>query len=141
MRSAYAISWAYLTGDVALEGYKAWCRNQRVLNPLAAAQTEAEKAGKKLDVGLERQLGQLGPGKVPALEDWRSVMVERAAFQGIASMGLPAFTIHSIVRYSGRALKDAKNKTIRTWGPIGVGRSFSLYPPPITPFLVSPPST
>ena len=46
-------------------------------------------------------------------------MVQRAVFQSIASMGLPAFTVHSIVRYSGRALKDAKNTTIRTYGPIG----------------------
>ena len=46
-------------------------------------------------------------------------MVQRAVFQSVASMGLPAFTIHSLVRYSGRALKDAKNTTIRTYGPIG----------------------
>lgn len=52
-------------------------------------------------------------------------MVQRAVFQSVASMGLPAFTIHSIVRYSGRALKDAKNRTIRTYGPIGV-RTFPL---------------
>ena len=63
------------------------------------------------------------PGHVPAIEDFRSVMVQRAIFQSVASMGLPAFTIHSIVRYSGRALKDAKNRTIRTYGPIGVRRS------------------
>lgn len=47
-------------------------------------------------------------------------MVQRAVFQSVASMGLPAFTIHSIVKYSGKALKDAKNKNIRTYGPIGV---------------------
>lgn len=35
-------------------------------------------------------------------------------------MGLPAFTIHSIVKYSGKALKDAKSTRIRTYGPIGV---------------------
>lgn len=52
-------------------------------------------------------------------------MVQRAVFQSVASMGLPAFTIHSIVRYSGKALKDAKNRTIRTYGPIGV-RTFPL---------------
>lgn len=62
-------------------------------------------------------------GNVPAIEDFRSVMVQRAVFQGLASMGLPAFTIHSIVRYSGRALKDAKNQTIRTYGPIGVSHA------------------
>lgn len=59
-------------------------------------------------------------GHVPAIDDFRSVMAQRAVFQSIASMGLPAFTIHSIVRYSGRALKDAKNKTVRIYGPIGV---------------------
>ena len=59
-------------------------------------------------------------GRVPALEDYRSVMAQRAIFQTVASMGLPAFTIHSIVRYSGRALKNAKNTTIRSYGPIGV---------------------
>jgi fission process protein 1 len=61
------------------------------------------------------------PGTVAPLEDYRTVMVQRAIFQSIASMGLPAFTIHTVVRYSGRALKDAKNKTIRTWAPIGLG--------------------
>lgn len=48
-------------------------------------------------------------------------MAQRAIFQSLASMGLPAFTIHSVVRYSGRAMKNVKNKTIRTWGPIGLG--------------------
>lgn len=43
-------------------------------------------------------------------------------------MGLPAFTIHSVVRYSGRAMKDVKNKTVRTWGPIGLGLA-------VVPFL------
>jgi len=58
--------------------------------------------------------------KVPMIEDYRAVMAQRAVFQSVASMGLPAFTIHSIVRYSGKALRDAKNTTIRSWGPIGV---------------------
>ena len=62
------------------------------------------------------------PGRVPAIEDYRTVMVQRAIFQGLASMGLPAFTIHSVVKYSGRALKDVKNTRIRTYGPIGVSR-------------------
>lgn len=69
---------------------------------------------------LKTDDGKPEVGHVPAIEDFRSVMVERAVFQSIASMGLPAFTIHSIVRYSGRALKNAKNTTIRTYGPIGV---------------------
>lgn len=55
-------------------------------------------------------------------------MVQRGIFQSLASMGLPAFTIHSVVRYSGQALKKVKNPTIRTWGPIGLGLS-------VVPFL------
>lgn len=36
-------------------------------------------------------------------------------------MALPAFTIHSVVRYSGRAMKNVKNVKLRTWGPVGLG--------------------
>lgn len=66
-------------------------------------------------------------GHVPAIEDYRSVMLQRAVFQGVASMGLPAFTIHSIVKHSGKALKNAKNTMIRTYGPIGVRFSVLLF--------------
>jgi len=117
VRSAYGISWAYILGDVSYEGYKAYWQNQRVLNPQLELSEKASKA-----------TGLLGPGGadvkagvVPPLEDYRTVMVQRGVFQSIASMGLPAFTIHSVVRYSGRAMKDVKNKTLRTWTPIGLG--------------------
>lgn len=50
-------------------------------------------------------------------------------------MGLPAFTIHSIVRYSGRALKGAKNVRLRTYGPIGLG----LAAVPALPYLFDKP--
>jgi fission process protein 1 len=118
VKGAYGISWAYLTGDVAHEGYKAYTRNERVLHPARYAVEEYERKGEKIPAGID----QLVPGKVPVLEDYRSVMLQRAIFQGVASMGLPAFTIHSIVRYSGKALKNAKNTTIRTYGPIGASR-------------------
>lgn len=125
------------------EGYKAYLRQQQILHPeLVPGQTARGATNATTDLkqgnlsGLTQRakneattiahatqdVVQLpaGSGHVPAIEDYRSVMVQRALFQGIASMGLPAFTIHSIVRYSGRALKDARNATIRTWGPIGV---------------------
>jgi fission process protein 1 len=47
----------------------------------------------------------------------------------------PAFTIHSIVRYSSRALKDSKNVTLRRFGPIGLGLSAV----PALPFLFDKP--
>ena len=118
VRGAYTISWAYIVGDVAHEGYKAYCRNQSLLVPSSGstppnATSAVASENAKTEVVLKRQL-------LPALEDYRAIMAQRAVFQSIASMGLPAFTIHSIVRYSGRALKNSKNATLRTWGPIGV---------------------
>ncbi len=112
------MSWAYLIGDVGYEGYKAYLNNQQNLYPSIPGVTSARAADAR-DAGSVSE--RIPPhGHVPASEDYRSVMLQRAVFQGVASMGLPAFTIHSIVKYSGRALKDAKNPRIRTYGPIGV---------------------
>ncbi|KAF2729996.1 hypothetical protein EJ04DRAFT_555750 [Polyplosphaeria fusca] len=140
VRGAYAVSWAYLTGDVAHEGYKAYLRNQRMRHPElhegktpVAAMSAIERVAEKMGVSVGG--GEEGPGRVPAIEDYRAVMAQRAVFQGLASMGLPAFTIHSIVRYSGRALKDAGNKTVRTWGPIGLG----LAAVPFLPYVFDKP--
>ena len=126
VRGAYAISWLYILGDVSHEGYRAYWHNQRILNPGLQLTPHQEKYS-----GLPGTVTSPGePGVVPPLEDWRTVMVQRGIFQSLASMGLPAFTIHSVVRYSGRAMKDVKNKTIRTWGPIGLGLA-------VVPFLPS----
>ncbi|MCJ1308246.1 hypothetical protein MMC25_001899 [Agyrium rufum] len=146
IRSAYGISWAYLIGDVGHEGYKAYLRNQRQIYPHAPG-TMAETAtnattttnvSENLTTNGTSTVGtmvQAPRGHVPAIDDYRAVMAERAIFQGLASMGLPAFTIHSIVRYSGRALKNAKNTRIRTYGPIGLG----LAAVPFLPFLFDKP--
>ncbi|KAM3527425.1 hypothetical protein NHJ13051_002963 [Beauveria bassiana] len=124
VRAAYGISWLYLIGDVSHEGYRAYIHNQRILNP----QMELTPHQQKI-TGLPATVTEkLTPGVVPPLEDYRTVMVQRGIFQAIASMGLPAFTIHSVVRYSGRALKNVKNATIRTWTPIGLGLA-------VVPFL------
>ena len=110
------------------EGYKAYLRNQRVLHPHPPG-TIAQ------GISDARQGGEVAVKPVPAIEDYRSVMVQRAVFQSIASMGLPAFTIHSVVRYSGKALKNAKNTKIRSWGPIGLG----LAAVPFLPFIFDKP--
>jgi mitochondrial fission process protein 1 len=122
VRGAYGISWAYLIGDVSHEGYKAYCRNQRLLHP--SPEVVKQATGTKSNVTPETVSAMAKNVHIPALEDYRAVVVQRAVFQSIASMGLPAFTIHSIVRYSGRALKNVKNTTLRTWGPIGVSTDF-----------------
>lgn len=124
VRAAYGVSWAYILGDVGYEGYKAYWHNQRIRNP------QLELTEKQLKLIGPSSLGSeaVSLGVVPPLEDYRTVMIQRGLFQSIASMGLPAFTIHSVVRYSGRAMKDIRNKTIRTWGPIGLGLA-------VVPFL------
>lgn len=137
VRSAYGISWLYIAGDVANEGYKAYMRNQRILNPETAQETAQGNIVDKIksvknnvtdttgvktggSEGSSLTGGEISPGRVPAIEDWRAVAAQRAVFQSVASMGLPALTIHSIVRYSGIAMKNVKNVKLRTWGPIGV---------------------
>lgn len=90
------------------------------------------------DVGYEGYKANLRNKEkqvVPAIESTPAVMAQRAVFQSLASMGLPAFTIHSIVRYSGRAMKTVKNVTLRTWGPIGLG----LAAVPALPYLFDKP--
>lgn len=123
VRGAYGISWAYILGDVGYEGYKAYWQNQRQLHPELRL-TERQSKLAHVDAAPAEATGasaSAGVQAVPALQDYRTVMAQRALFQSIASMGLPAFTIHSVVRYSGRALKDVKNAAVRTWAPIGLG--------------------
>jgi len=152
IRAAYGVSWAYLIGDVGNEGYKAYLRNQRTLmgeegeeSGAQTTPTTTTSTGEKVQVGESRSLGagitgdsvakQAPGGRVVPIEDYRAVMAQRAVFQGLASMGLPAFTIHSIVRYSGRALKNAANAKLRTWGPIGLG----LAAVPALPYMFDEP--
>ena len=138
VRAAYGVSWAYLVGDVAHEGYKAYCSNQRTLYPeLPREATQKHYNDAKTDMSSTGTDSALLPtrGTVAPIDDYRTVMAQRALFQGIASMGLPALTIHSIVRYSSKAMKDVKNVRLRTWGPIGLG----LAAVPALPFLFDQP--
>ncbi|BCR87133.1 mitochondrial fission process 1 family protein [Aspergillus chevalieri] len=153
VRSAYAISWTYLLGDVGHEGYKAYLRNRRALAPAGEAYKDAkdltqEEVLKGMATGdlttgnnsrpSEYADGNLMPWKttgIPLIEDYRVVMAKRAVFQGLASMALPAFTIHSVVKYSGRMMKNYKSTLLRTWAPIGIGLSVV----PLLPYIFDEP--
>ena len=106
---------------MANEGYKAYSTQYPAATTPASEFVAAEAS--------------LVPAHVPARHDYKTVMAERALFQSIASMGLPAFTIHSAVKYSGKYLKDSKNVRLRTWGPIGLGLSIV----PALPFMFDEP--
>ncbi|KAL3441256.1 mitochondrial 18 KDa protein-domain-containing protein [Aspergillus insuetus] len=149
VRSAYGISWTYLIGDVAHEGYKAYLRNRRVLAPPCEAYKDSsDLTHQQIVMGMATgnvagSLTSSSPSSsggesetltpwpsthIPLIEDYRLIMAKRAVFQSVASMGLPALTIHTVVRYSGRALKGSKTTFMRTWVPIGLGLS-------VVPFL------
>ncbi|SPC61962.1 uncharacterized protein UHOD_08120 [Ustilago sp. UG-2017b] len=75
------------------------------------------------------------PNKVSEPMHVGLVMARRAVFQSIASMALPAFTIHSIVRYSAPLFAKAKSTRIRAAGPTVAGLLFV----PALPFLFDEP--
>jgi len=105
--AAYAVSWTYLAGDVAYETYKA---KRRGPSPLEAA-TYSE------------------PTRLTM------VAVQRSVFQSVASMALPAFTIHTVVRMAPRLFKNAKSPRVKAWGPTVTGLSVV----PILPYLFDHP--
>ncbi|GAA5857444.1 hypothetical protein JCM5353_005698 [Sporobolomyces roseus] len=103
---AYGISWLYVGGDVAYEGYKARLRAQEYC-PESLAQV----------VGL--------------------TTAKRAIFQATASMLLPSLTIHSIVKYTAKAIKarGVQNVRVKQWLPSALGLGFI----PALPFLFDEP--
>ena len=107
MTAGYGVSWAYLVGDVGFNTYKA--REQGPTLFEAAHMTEPTRLG--------------------------LVTVKRAVFQGLASMALPAFTIHSAVKYAGRKFATAKSPVMKRWGPTMVGIGIV----PFLPYLFDEP--
>ncbi|KAI9022679.1 mitochondrial 18 KDa protein-domain-containing protein [Hyaloraphidium curvatum] len=61
--------------------------------------------------------------------DLREIVVKRAVFQSMASMALPAFTIHQSVHLGSWAFKKySTNPVMRRWGPTVLGLA-------VVPFL------
>ncbi|EIW68727.1 hypothetical protein TREMEDRAFT_44548 [Tremella mesenterica DSM 1558] len=90
---AYGVSWAYLIGDVSFTTYKS--------SRLGPTPIEAANMSEPTRLAL--------------------VAVKRSVFQSVASMALPAFTIHTAVKYASRSLAKSGNVTMRRWGPTAVG--------------------
>ncbi|KAG6866525.1 hypothetical protein C0991_003069 [Blastosporella zonata] len=105
--AAYGVSWLYLAGDVGYESYKA---HHRGPTPI-----EAANFSEPTRIGI--------------------TAVQRAAFQSIASMALPAFTIHTAVAQAKKAFKNTQNVRLKTWGPTATGLAIV----PILPYLFDHP--
>ncbi|KAF9174684.1 hypothetical protein BGX21_001465 [Mortierella sp. AD011] len=48
-------------------------------------------------------------------------VLKRGIFQGLASLLLPAVTIHTVVHQSGKLFKNTANATLKKWGPTAIG--------------------
>ncbi|KAI3405927.1 hypothetical protein KGF56_001146 [Candida oxycetoniae] len=128
VRAGYAVSWIYIIGDVS---YAAW-------------KTKLKSQG-RYQVGLQPWNKALKPDLIAAAtfkethstidSDWKLVALKRGIFQSIASMGLPAFTIHSAVRYSSYFFKNTKIAAMRTYGPVAVGLGIV----PLLPYVFDEP--
>jgi len=105
--AAYGVSWLYLSSDVAYVSYKT---HRRGPSPI-----EAANFSEPTRVGI--------------------AAVQRATFQSIASMALPAFTIHTAVAQSRKVFRSATNPQVKTWGPTVTGLAIV----PILPYLFDRP--
>ncbi|TFK56147.1 hypothetical protein OE88DRAFT_1652771 [Heliocybe sulcata] len=105
--AAYGISWLYLAGDVSYEAFKA---HRRGPSPMEAAHfSEPTRLG--------------------------MVVAKRSIFQSVASMALPAFTIHTAVNQAKKAFVNAKNPRVKAWGPTLTGLAIV----PVLPYLFDHP--
>ncbi|KAI0356546.1 hypothetical protein OH77DRAFT_1400773 [Trametes cingulata] len=105
--AAYGISWLYLVGDVGYETYKAHRRGPSAL--------EAANFSEPTRLSM--------------------VAVKRAVFQSVASMALPAFTIHTAVKQAKKAFVNVQNPKVKSWGPTVTGLAII----PVLPYLYDKP--
>lgn len=116
IRGAYAISWSYMLADAAHEGLKAHRCNQ-VMHLRRQQSIRANYGNDNEAAGITGPT----PGICPALEDHKTVAMQRFLFHCMASLALPTFTVHHIVRYTNNVMRNVKSKALRTGGPVGAG--------------------
>lgn len=139
VKLGYGVSWAYILGDVAFESWKAKLRQEGRYVPGLMPWSGSDIPAKDSEVARFKlqQIEKLGAKD--NLPDWKEVALQRGIFQSVASMGLPAFTIHSSVKYSAKYLftkeRFANSAKIRSFGPVAVG----LAVVPVLPYLFDEP--
>lgn len=129
VKLGYGISWAYLIGDASYASWKVKVKSEGRYTPGLKPWNELPPANKEAaDLYNQSVAGSL------AETDWRVQLVKRGIFQSLASMAFPAFTIHSAVRYSSILFKNSP-KTLKTYGPVGVGLGIV----PLLPYIFDEP--
>lgn len=129
IKAAYALSFGYVGLSVGYTSWKVYMQEQGRYRPgLKPWQTAPPADAKAAALFLQNN-----PKKWQ--HDWRVVAVKDGIFQLVALMALPAFTIHSTVRYSLVLFKNTKNPQVKTWGPVACG----LAVVPALPYLFDEP--
>ncbi|EGV62365.1 hypothetical protein PSN45_001099 [Yamadazyma tenuis] len=126
----YSISWLYILGDVSYASWKVKMKSEgRYTNNLMPWNYPYPEPNDTAKVLYEQKSESL------VEQDWRLAFVKRGLFQSIASMGLPAWTIHNAVRYSSIMFKESKSKPLKTYGPVAVGLGIV----PLLPYVFDEP--
>lgn len=129
VKVGYAVSWAYILGDCSYQAWKVKMKSEGRYTPGLKPWDQEPKHNAIAAATFK----ELNPHKVD--NDWKLVFVKNGIFQALASMALPAFTIHSAVRYSSILFKNSASKQLKTFGPVGVGLAIV----PALPYLFDKP--
>ncbi|ODV80076.1 uncharacterized protein CANTADRAFT_5748 [Suhomyces tanzawaensis NRRL Y-17324] len=129
VKAGYGVSWMYILGDVS---YYSWIVKMKSEGRWAPGLRPWDTNLPARDPQAAQAFLASNPNMVD--NNWGIYAVKRALFQSIASMGLPAFTIHSSVRYSSVLFKNAP-KTLKTYGPVGIGLAIV----PLLPYVFDEP--
>lgn len=129
VKFGYGVSWAYILGDSTYQAWKVKMKSEgRYTAGLRPWNTIPEP-----NLIAAATFRELNPHSTD--NDWRVVFVKNGIFQGLASMALPAFTIHSAVRYSSIMFKNSTSKQLKSWGPVGCGLAIV----PLLPYIFDKP--
>ncbi|KAK6204582.1 mitochondrial 18kDa protein [Scheffersomyces amazonensis] len=126
----YGISWLYILGDVS---YAAWIVKLKSEGRFTPGLKPWQNFSSEPDLAAAASFKAQNTSVVDS--DWRLVALKRGIFQSLASMGLPAFTIHSAVRYSSILFKNSGIKSLRTYGPVAIGLGIV----PVLPYIFDEP--
>ncbi|KAK6459975.1 mitochondrial 18kDa protein [Scheffersomyces coipomensis] len=130
VRMGYGVSWLYILGDVS---YFSWIVKLKSEGRYTPGLKPWHNAYPEADPEAAAAFKTQNPSLVDS--DWRLVAVKRGIFQSIASMGLPAFTIHSAVRYSSILFKNSGINVLKTYGPVAIGLGIV----PVLPYIFDEP--
>ncbi|KAG7662650.1 uncharacterized protein J8A68_003858 [[Candida] subhashii] len=128
VKFGYSVSWLYILGDVS---YASWITKRKVEGTFAPGLRPWDKLPEADKEASEKFIGSHSLVD----SDWRLVALKRGIFQSIASMMLPALTIHSAVRYSSYLFKNTGVKVLRTYGPVAIGLGIV----PLLPYVFDKP--